>query len=528
MNEQLVSDQGLMLQWLFGGAVVCFYAFRRFESPGPTRATTTFWQYWLAKTGYAGSMLLLFIVLGGAGTDLPRQILDFLQISAAIKMADQPPGPLLAALILTSLLPNAPLLQRFDELIKVWFQRVGNIPFEVRELSQRLKDSIFRPSKDRLLRMCSDIKEAGIDPEWLDAPQGSLAQIWACTAALYMTIKTGAMPKGFLRFADSRKDVRAEIDRRFESLQSVEPGVLVQLDDAKSSALAKHLERKVRKDIDDLHEMLCDYISAGVLETEWTFAQRHARLVGMGFRDLDKPRHVLGSHEVVLITGLIFLAMMFVSLATRRFFEPTPLGQNFRTAVLVSIIYGIAIVVAIYPKAIWSFADIVRVGTRPVAAYVASAFVAVVAAFFVSLLFRFVFDQSGNLFQTISTPGAFRRAFEVSVQRSPWLVTTFIATIAIAWTADNRAGSVENVPAWLRAVESIGMCLVFVAAQWITFALLEASTPDFAAKLSQPKLLLTAAIIGVVVGGLVPHLYRRSKLHLPKAVPESVQGNPAL
>jgi hypothetical protein len=248
----------------------------------------------------------------------------------------------------------------------------------------------------------------------------------------------------------------------------------------------------------------------------------------MGFRDLDKPRHVLGSHEVVLITGLIFLAMMFVSLATRRFFQPTPLGQNFRTAVLVSIIYGIAIVVAIYPKAIWSFADIVRVGTRPVAAYVASAFVAVVAAFFVSLLFRFVFDQSGNLFQTISTPGAFRRAFEVSVQRSPWLVTTFIATIAIAWTADNRAGSVENVPAWLRAVESIGMCLVFVAAQWITFALLEASTPDFAAKLSQPKLLLTAAIIGVVVGGLVPHLYRRSKLHLPKAVPESVQGNPAL
>ncbi|TDN57874.1 hypothetical protein B0G77_8719 [Paraburkholderia sp. BL10I2N1] len=528
MDEQLVSDQGLLLQWLFGGAVVCFYAFRRFENPGPTRATTTFWQYWLAKTGYAGSMLLLFIVLGGAGTDLPKQIFDLLQISAAIRMADQPPGPLLAALILTSLLPNAPFLQRVDEIIKVWFQRVGNIPFEVRELSLRLKGSAFKPSKDRLVRVRLDLEEEGIDPEWLDAPLGSLAQIWACTAALYLTIKTGMMPKGFLRFADSRKDVLAEIERRFESLQSVEASVLVQLDDARGSPLARHLEKKVRKDIEDLHEMLCDYVSAGVLETEWSFGQRYARLVEMGFRDLDKPRHALGLHEVVLITGLIFLAMMFITLATRRFFEPTPLGQNFRTAVLVSIIYGIAIVAAIYPKAVWNVADIGKVGIRPVAAYVVSAFAAVVAAFFVSLLFRFVFDQSGNLFQTISTPGAFRKAFEVSVQRSPWLVTTFIATVAIAWTADNRSASPENIPAWLRPAESTGMCLVFVAAQWMTFALLEASAPDFAAKLSQPKLLLTAAIIGAVVGGLVPHLYRRRKLQSPRAAPASVQANAAL
>ncbi|HLT28232.1 MAG TPA: hypothetical protein VK047_16270, partial [Zeimonas sp.] len=60
----------LVLQWILGGVVVWLYALDRFDTPERTRPTTTFLRYWLARVGYVFSMLALFLVLGGAFTDI--------------------------------------------------------------------------------------------------------------------------------------------------------------------------------------------------------------------------------------------------------------------------------------------------------------------------------------------------------------------------------------------------------------------------------------------------------------------------
>ena len=79
-----------------------------------------------------------------------------------------------------------------------------------------------------------------------------------------------------------------------------------------------------------------------------------------------------------------------------------PLAPNMRVLVMVPIIYAIAIVSAIYPKSLFPFASRQLGGHRPVAAYALSGLVAAVAAFVVSLLFRFAFDAEGNVFQALA------------------------------------------------------------------------------------------------------------------------------
>ncbi len=148
-------DGALMVQWFFGGLVVVFYAIHRFNEPRqdsrPARSTTTFWRYWSACGGYVVAMLGLFIVLGGGiGAIDPRILMPLLDPTTVPADARALPGPLLSALLLTSLLPHFPGLGKIDASVKRWFQDVGNIPWEVRELSRSLRDSAYAPGPEAL------------------------------------------------------------------------------------------------------------------------------------------------------------------------------------------------------------------------------------------------------------------------------------------------------------------------------------------------------------------------------------------
>src|SRR5215467_10327239 len=100
-------------QWAFGAFIVIFHAHDRFKIPRPMRATTTFWRYWSAWCGYLVATTGVFMLLGGAfGAFDPKTLLDLLGVEGL--SFDQLPGPLLSALLLTSLLPHAPVLGKID------------------------------------------------------------------------------------------------------------------------------------------------------------------------------------------------------------------------------------------------------------------------------------------------------------------------------------------------------------------------------------------------------------------------------
>jgi hypothetical protein len=512
MNEPTTPDFGLLLQWLFGGFVVLIYAHDRFTKPRSMRATTTFWRYWSAWCGYIVAMLALFVVLGGGITELdPRVLLPLLGSDKGVPESTSP-GPLLSALLLTSLLPHFPLLGKIDEAVKEWFQRVGNIPYEVRELSGFLRAASYEPQSGAADRLAVAFRSYGVDPSWLHETSDTIRRRWARSVALYAQIQNWEDARGYARYVDENRPALAAIRTQLEALaEIVDTRTLSELDRESDSLLVAHMRRKIGGDIMALQRAQFDFVSGGVLSGGRNYIQRHAALTEMGFSGLPAAHGPLSAHDIVLVMGLVFLAMLFIPLMMRRFFDPTPLATNLRILVMVPIIYAIAIVAAVYPKSVWPFARRESAANRPVAAYALSGVLAALAAFAVSLLFRFAFDTPGNVFQALSTPGAFRNAWEASLDRWPWQLMTLLVTVVIAWTTDDYLPDAATAPGWLRWTETGALAVIFSALQWMVLQLLAMTLPPAIADSmmnSMPRMLLTAAVVGGCIGWFVPHLYR--------------------
>jgi hypothetical protein len=506
------ASVSLLAQWIFGGAVVVLYARDRFNSPRLIRAMTTFWRYWLAWFGYIVAMLALFVLLGGGMTTVdPGNFLRLFGVTDA-NVDGTLPGPLLSAMLLTSLLPHFPAIGKIDNAVKEWFQRVGNIPYEVRELGARLRSASYEPSADRLDELIAIIGSAGFDRAWLREPQETMKRRWARCVLLYAQIVQWQDSRSFSRYVDDSKTPLSEIRNRVNMLRDVlDSRALTELDGAGDSSIVAHMRRKIGTELGELNRALHDFVSGGVLNSARSEGQRHAALAKLGFSGLPEPRNSLNAHDIVLVTGLVFLAMLFIPLMMRRFIDPSPLDQQLRVLVMVPIIYAIAIVVAIYPKSVWLSARRQRGGPRPIAAYALSGAVAAFASFIVAVLFRFAFDAAGNVFQAIASPGAFERAWNISVARWPWLLMTFFVTVAIAWAADDQVRSPGAEPIRLRLAECGTLAVVFGVLIWTVIQLLAMGMPpEGAARFlgATPRMLTTAVIIGACIGWFVPHLYR--------------------
>jgi hypothetical protein len=217
-----------------------------------------------------------------------------------------------------------------------------------------------------------------------------------------------------------------------------------------------------------------------------------------------------------------------VPLMMRRFIDPLPLPQNLRILVTVPIVYAIAIVAAIYPKSVWPFAARQPGGERPFAAYAVSGVIAAAASFVVSLVFRFVFDKTGNIFQALSTPGSFEEAWTTTLVRWPWLLMTFFITVAVAWTADNVEPADSSGRLRLRALEAGSLAIALGLVQWSVLQLLAGGSPESAARLAEaaPRIVGTAIAVGACIGWLVPTMHRSRNRTRPEPVPSPALAVP--
>ncbi|MGA0612067.1 hypothetical protein [Caldimonas sp. KR1-144] len=524
MPNPSAADQVLMLQWLVGAAAVTAYAWGRFQKPSQPRPTTTFWRYWSAACGYVVAMLALYVMLGGALISLDlKSIAPLVEplVGALPAEVGALPGPLLAALMLTSLLPDVPLLSVVDERIKRWFWRVGNIPIEARVLGAQLRNASFDLPAGSREAVQSRLAAHGAALEWLDAPAASVRARWARCLALLALIERWESVHDYARFADQHREELAGLRERVDALAMLlDDQTLAELDDAGGSGLARAVRRRLNNaegDLATLWRALCDFVARGVLAEARSSRRRQQALAQMGFAGHTGGAHPLSSHDIVLVVGLIFLAMLFVPLMMRRMFvSPTLLPPQTRVLIMVPIVYAIAIVLAIYPKAIWPYARRVPGEPRPVAAYAVCGAAAALAAFAVSVLFRFAFDSEGNVLRTLATPGAFGKAWGTTAQRWPWLLMSFAATVAIAWAADDFQGAQRPPPRWLRWAESAALALVLGLCQWGVVELLKgvlgagfAGPPE--------RTITTAAVIGAVIGWLVPSMYRAGRWRVERA-----------
>jgi hypothetical protein len=431
------------------------------------------------------------------------------------------PGPLLSALLLTSLLPHFPGLGKIDASVKRWFQDVGNIPWEVRELSRFLRDSDYAPSSEAMTHVRPFLRSLDVEEAWLHESADSIKSRWARSVTLYAQLKRWEASHAFGRYVEQHRTALPEIRERIDRLaEFLDARTVSELDGDTESRLVAHSRKVFDSELSELQDALCNFISGGVLEGAWNHARRRDALAQLGFTGLPATRGPLTSHDVVLVAGLVFLAMLFVPLMMRRFVDPLPLPQNLRLLVTVPIVYAIAIVAAIYPKSVWPFAARPPGGERPFAAYAISGVIAAAASFVVTLVFRFVFDKSGNIFQALSTPGAFQEAWTTTLVRWPWMLMTFFITVAVAWAADDMEPADANGRLRLRAQEAASIAIALGLVQWCVLQLLAGTSPDLAARLADaaPRMVVTAVAVGACIGWLVPTMHRSRNRARPEPV----------
>jgi hypothetical protein len=316
--------------------------------------------------------------------------------------------------------------------------------------------------------------------------------------------------RGYAHYFDDSRAVLGEIRAKLESLaEMLQPVVVAELDGGHDSPVVARIRKRITHELAELRKALCDFVSGGVLSEGRSHAQRITALTRLGFTGLPAVRSSLNANDIVLVMGLVFLAILFIPLTVRRFFDPTPLPGEVRLYILIPIVYAIAVVAAIYPKSAWRFARRKPGEGRPAVGYAASGALAAVAAFVVSLILRFAFNAEGNIFQVLAKDGSFATAWAQSLERWPWHLMTFFTTVAIAWMADDRPDS-NKEPTWLRWAEAAALSAICVALHWTVVQLFAAAGNPFALVLEQQLLtsLTVAAAIGASIGGFVPYKYR--------------------
>ena len=217
----------------------------------------------------------------------------------------------------------------------------------MRELSRFLRDSAYAPGPEALAQVRGVLRSLDVDEAWLAEPADTIKHRWARSVALYGHLRRWEASHAFGRYVDQHRTALPEIRERIDKLaEFLDERTLSELDGDSESRLVAHSRKIFDSELSALQDALCNFVSGGVLEGAWNHARRRDALAQLGFAGLPAARGPLTSHDVVLVAGLVFLAMLFVPLMMRRFIDPLPMPQNLRILVTVPIVYAIAIVAA--------------------------------------------------------------------------------------------------------------------------------------------------------------------------------------
>jgi hypothetical protein len=488
------------IEWLIGLALILIYAQSRFNTPKSNRSSTTLYRYYFAFFCYFMSLCLLYLLLGG-GISASPAIYDLLTKGAegaTDKVEPLAGGPLLSALFLTTLLPNFPILTKVDAWLRGTFQDIGHIPREARELSGNMRRSTYvvpKHRRDEVRRYLADFPETDIRFRLDNSSQAE----WTQVTSLWLEVKSWADKKKYSGFLESFKSDYRQIEMGYEKLCVKALKCfrwMSNCDDLGEPSF--HLLKECQKDFQDqmivLKKDLSNYIARGVLTCEITGKERRAKLEEMGFHSIADDRSPLTAHQVVTIGFIVFLFMFFGN----QLFRDTPwlISRAILISTMVATIYGLSILLAIYLKVVWPFADIRRVGQRPVASYVVAGLLAVVLALFISLTFKFVWYRD------------FLKALDDVKMTYPWLLMSFTIAATLSCLCDNGVLGKKSPSPWMRGLESIACAVVLMVASWVVNRWLpQTGLPEGRIPPLQVVAFITCGI-GLAIGYFVPHWYR--------------------
>ena len=157
--------------YLVACLLVGFYAWSRFNTPSSIRSQTSQFQYFTSCATYVMSSMGLLILLAWVLGRNP-DVLGLLHTGSSESLSGDLKSlvaALVAALMLTTLLPSFPVLRDFDAKLLKFFHKMGAIPFGAVRWAQRLDAAAFTISERPLADARNYIANSKLLPDTLIA-----------------------------------------------------------------------------------------------------------------------------------------------------------------------------------------------------------------------------------------------------------------------------------------------------------------------------------------------------------------------
>jgi len=490
MNQQTTET------WL-GALFVLLHAVTQFNKPPTNRTSTTAARYWAATLAYCALLVGFYVLLVVAlGTQFFTQ-----ELGNTVKDL---PTPLLAALLLTILLPTLPLLKDFDQWSRHWLQTIALIPHEARRLSTEMRRASFSFTPTQKQHVLGELARQGFtsfEPrfEKSDTPE----YVWTNVTALMLHLRDWETDRRFSGFLTAFSEDYERIKRQYEQLAlkvrrwfaSVRD--LSMAEEMKAASLARYYQAELLEQCTELHQSLCIFVSHGILKCELTFSSRIARLRALGFV-LAVNHQKLTLNRIMLLFGSVSVVLLFGFVSAGALAGGDSMRTVLTRTVMVAIIYSVAVCCAIVPKEWWPAARRAPDGDRPVAFYFLSSVVAGLASLPISFLFWFLITLDVT------------KAFEEWSVRYPWVLLTFASAFITAWLADNETpapgGRMRSRILEGGTQATVALLTSVLVRRWLG-EMLPPTDPDLP---PWPLVLSLTPIIGFVIGFLVPTWYREA------------------
>ena len=500
--------------------VVVIHSAHRYNTPETNRLSTTRTLFQLTRAAYISASLAVFFLLSELVL-MPGvfPILGLEEIKSLIAYYAAP--PVLAALLLTSVIPEIPVIRTTDRWLLRYFQIQGRIPHGIRNLADTLSPSALNLDEADLEELRSWIRHDGEVAQELakhiSADQSSTSRgVFSRAIKLYVELQKLASLPSYGSSFRVKQESWQEIQDHFRTFTGQSQAFFVFFDqlnytDGTSGENELRRARKSYREIClDMYRHIVELLAQLLIITEGSELRISNRLHSMGFD--ERP-----AYTSMTVAPFLFLgAMMLFAILGLFSLMPTAIGPLplSVSAILIGTTRTIAILAAVLPKMRWSaFRTDVR-GNLPYFAWLEWAAVAAI----VSLLLE----------RTVLAIAHHSVGAGIDFEQyplSPTAPMAFASSLSIAILCDVDLGFVRS---WARRItEGLLSGVAMVFAIFVCTHLL--AIPSFAQR--QTPSWFTAVFsfsLGFASGFFAPYLYRRARDEGPVALNEAIQGRQSI
>ena len=463
-NSNNVSHIYPFIDLVLGGVFVLFHSGTRFNTPSTNRSSTTAARYFMGLFLYCLVSISVYAML----VAFPH-LLGFAQFGQQIgtdSSFNKISLPLFVALLLTVLLPKIPILNSVDKWVYEQLKYVSAIPGEVIRLSAELRKDDLKISIEEQEEVRQQLENDGFDPKDIVFEKNkSPMSVWTNLTLLFQKVegwKSDRRMAGYI--ASSQIELQKLHDRKQLLVSKAKTCFHLLNEDIQGEATRRTHEATVRyredftERVDQLTQDMFDFIARGVLRAELTDGAREHRLKAMGF-SLEWPDE-FSLNELLLFFGVVCIVMMSGFVLFGAAFTKLSFEAMLIRAIMISVIYSVAVACAVLPKTRWGFARSEVGEVRPIGFYLVA-----------GLMSAAISQLTGLFFNLLLT-----HRFDWALQRArltyPWLLMSFATALITAIMVDNPQLQMMS-PKRQRCLEGLAQGVLMLAVSSLTYMWLQ-------------------------------------------------------